>query len=115
MDTFPIDTADMAFVAVEVVAVLDEKGRQVDDRDGVPRWRVRVLATGSALRKPEVLEVGVASRAEPRLSAMQPVTFSRLRARSWAQGDRHGISLSADTVNVMQSSNGKVPPAPAPA
>lgn len=115
MDTFPIDTADMAFVAVEVVPVLDDKGRQADDRDGVPKWKVRVLAQGSALRKPEVLEVGVASRAEPKLVTMQPVTFTRLRARSWAQGDRHGISLSADTVNVVSHANGKVPPAPQPA
>jgi hypothetical protein len=115
VDTFPIDTADMTFTAVEVVEVLDDRGRQAEDKDGVPKWRVRVLAQGSALRKPEVIEVGIVSRAEPAVPTMSPVTFTRLRARAWAQGDRHGISLSADSVNRVTAPNGKVPPAPVPA
>ncbi len=115
MDTFPVDTAEMAFVAIEVVEVLDDRGRQAEDKDGVPKWRVRVLAQGAALRKPEVLEVGITSRAEPRLAPMAPVSFIRLRARHWSQGDRSGVSLSAEGVAEVAARNGtKVPPAPQP-
>ena len=116
MQALPIDTAGMTFTLLEVVPVLDDKGRQAFDRDDVPQWRLRLVVQSDA-EKPSIVEVKMPSRAEPMLPLMQPVTLVGLRARYWSQGDRSGVSFPRSSVTsaVKGQTNGtKVPPAPQP-
>lgn len=119
MKSIPVNTAEINFTCIEVVAKTrrdDRTGRefQSENQDGLPVWTVRCL-TQIEGQKPETLDVSVASAKEPALGALIPVEFGNLVARPWSMDGRSGLSFSAENVRAKSSSNGKSAPAPAAA
>lgn len=113
MRSLPIATDALSFTLIEVVPRLnfDTKQQESEKDTGHLAWTVRVLCQGD--ERPEVLEVRVYAPVEPAIPPLTPVRFGRLAARTWQQGDRSGVSFSADSVGMLPATNGrKAEPAP---
>ncbi|MFN8111480.1 MAG: hypothetical protein U0Y82_16820 [Thermoleophilia bacterium] len=113
LKSFPLDTARMKFVAVDTVAVFEftqdggRSDRQRTDADGRLVFRVNTLCIVEGEAGGETVPVRVAFDAEPGIVPLTEVTFTNLQARPWAQGDRSGIALSADSCEPAHSQNGR--------
>ena len=121
MKTLPIDTSDLACMAVSVDPKCDRDGVQTSrkvDEVQVPNWLVQAVVS-SPFDKPEVIAVTITAATAPTVMAGQPIQFVRLLARSWdfatsREGStqvesKNGISFSADSVrpaNAKAMTNG---------
>ena len=124
MNTLPIDTNNIDFTYLACVPKVDQNGVQARNRDNVPKYEVQLLAASERERRPEVMAVVLTTNTPPdNLAPMSPVQVEGLVARAWSQGDRSGISFSADVIRPsgkphkppMPSTNGNKAPEPAPA
>lgn len=107
MRSLPIDASALSFVLIEVLPKLnfDTKLQETQKETGHLAWTIRALCQGD--EKPEVLEVRVYAPREPDLVPLTPIRFGRLVARTWQQGDRNGVSFSADSAGALPpSTNG---------
>ena len=124
MNEYPID-GDRLLGRVTQVYGIDpvvdiESGEHVRDRDGIPKWKIRMIYEGvgpsGQRRKPEFIEVGVACH-EHELDRSQGdwPTFADLNVRQWSMtdtyGTRHGMSLSAKAVRFGPHPNAAGQPA----
>lgn len=113
LKSIPVDTTRMQFIAVDVQEVPDyaadgtRNGQQRADQDGRLLFRVNVLAIVEGEPGGETVAVRVSFDDEPAIVPLSPVKFTNLTARPWAQGDRNGIALVADGVEVETNSNGR--------
>jgi hypothetical protein len=101
MRDFPIDIE--AFMAnmtpYGVAPVVDpETGEQRRDRDGVPKWKLRLIHDNPTdTRKPEFVEVGITEHGDRLNTKDGPwPTFTTLTGRMWEMNGRSGLSVTAD-------------------
>lgn len=102
----PIDTKKMVLLhaGTEPLTVFGSSEPARDKDTGQPMFRVHVAVLGEG-RKPEVWAVKVAG--EPKgLVPGAPVTATGLVVMDWAQGDRHGLSFSAETIVPVAGATG---------
>ena len=111
--SLPLDTERIRFVAIDVVPVYEfaqdggRSDRQRSDDDGRLLYRVNALAIVEGEAGGETVQVRVPFDTEPGIAPLAQVRFSNLTARPWTQGDRSGIALVADGVEVDHSPNGR--------
>ena len=101
----PIDEVEfckniVTAIGVEPVLEFSDDASQVAqqrrDRDGRLLWSISVAYQGEGARRPEVLQIRVASEVEP-VVVPGPIRFGGLLVRTWEMGDRRGVSFSAQT------------------
>lgn len=112
MNEYPIDSnrfmSETVTAVYGIAPVVDlETGEHRRNRDGIPKWKVRLICEpvglNGARRKPEFVEVNVACHEHDldRTKGNWP-TFDGLTVRQWSmtndRGTSFGMSLSAQRV-----------------
>jgi hypothetical protein len=97
MNAVPVDTSRLRFACIEVAELLDERGRQRLDQEDRPLYRL-TCSVKSDDAKPTQVDIRIASHQPPAIEEFSIVEFSGLKVRYWSQGDRSGMSWSAESV-----------------
>jgi hypothetical protein len=96
---FPLDEGQLSPRFLSAASATDNRGVQ-KLRGDLPVWDVSVLIKDGDLFETQVVKVTAVS--EPKFSEMEAVHFTNLGARPWDMGDRHGITVSADSVSAAK-------------
>lgn len=107
MNQFPLDPAGLPARFLEASPA--EFGGKQQDRDGVAVWNVSLLVQLPGQR-PDTLVVKVAGARPPEFEELAAVRLIHPVATYWQQGDRSGVSVRADGIELAAA--GAIPAGP---
>lgn len=90
--SYPINQHEDTWLGMNVAPKLRD-GVQQQNRDGVLRWSIEVLAR-EAVHRSEVLLVTIAAHTMPNL---EPVKLTVLRVAEWSNDNESGVHFTADS------------------